>query len=65
MKNIKVCGDPHCEAIFHNIPKEVTKCNDCNGRVITINEDTYWKKYSDNFFQYDYNTMEFYYPEEE
>lgn len=47
---IKVCGDPGCEAIFHNIPKKHTRCNDCNGRLIEINEDTFWIKYSNNYF---------------
>lgn len=59
---IKVCPDPHCDAVYHNIPKSYTKCDDCGGRVILINEQTYWKKFANNFFQYDYPTMEFYRP---
>lgn len=51
---IKVCPDPNCEAVFHNIPKEHTKCNDCGGRVMLINEKTYWKKFAKNWFQYDF-----------
>jgi hypothetical protein len=57
MKNtIKLCGDPHCDAIYHNIPKKITACNDCNGRLIEINEKTYFKKYYNYFFQYDFLT---------
>jgi hypothetical protein len=61
-KIIKICVDPCCEAIYHNIPKKVTHCFDCNGNLIVINEQTYLKKFSNNFFQYDYNTMQYYYP---
>lgn len=56
MNLIKVCGDPQCEAVWHNIPKEHTTCNDCGGRVMLINEITYKKKYINNFFQYDFLT---------
>lgn len=56
MSRIKVCIDPHCEAVWHNIPKKVTKCRDCDGRVMEINQDTYRKKYAGNWFQYDYPT---------
>ena len=62
MKDIKVCGDPFCEAIFHNTPKKETKCKDCGGRLISINSDTYAKKYSNSFFQYDFSTMDYYRP---
>jgi len=62
MDIIKVCGDPHCEAIWHNCPKKHTKCKDCGGRIMHINEETYWKKYSQNFFQYDFETVEYFYP---
>jgi len=47
---IKVCPDPGCEAVWHNITKSYTKCNDCGGRVMLINEDTYWNKFSNNKF---------------
>lgn len=59
---IKVCGDPHCDAVFHNVPKSYTKCNDCGGRIMLINEKTYWKKYSNNYFQYDFQNGEYYRP---
>lgn len=35
---IKVCPDPGCEAVWHNIPKSHTKCNDCGGNVMQINQ---------------------------
>jgi hypothetical protein len=60
---IKACPDPGCEAVWHNIPKGYTKCNDCGGRVIQINMQTYTKKYSNWFFQYDFETGAFYRPE--
>jgi hypothetical protein len=60
MSLIKKCVQPGCEAIFHNCPKKQTKCKDCNGSMIIINRDTYFKKYYTWFWQYDFNTMEFY-----
>jgi len=58
MSLIKVCPDPNCEAIWHNIPKSYTKCNDCGGRVMLINEKTYRSKFLNNWFQYDFLTGE-------
>lgn len=57
---IKICGDPQCEAIWHNIPKNHTKCEDCGGNVKIINEETYLKKYANNFFQYDFATLNYF-----
>jgi hypothetical protein len=57
---IKICVDPMCEAVWHNIPKSHTKCNDCNGRVIIINENTFYAKFSNNWFQYDFQTGEYF-----
>lgn len=57
--SLKVCIDPHCEAVWHNCPsgyKVATHCLDCDGNLIKINEETYRKKYAGNFFQYDYPT---------
>jgi ssDNA-binding Zn-finger/Zn-ribbon topoisomerase 1 len=62
MTVIKVCGDPYCEAIFHNTPKDKTKCLDCGGKLIYINTDTFVKKYSNVYCQYDYNTQEYFRP---
>ena len=60
---IKICPDPHCESIFHNIPKTHTRCINCNGNVIIINEKTYWKKFALNWFQYDFLTGKYLRPE--
>ena len=62
MSFIKVCGDPGCEAVYHNCPKKQTKCSDCGGNMIEINAQTYWSKFSNNWFQYDYPTMNYYRP---
>lgn len=54
---IKVCPDPHCEAVYHNVPnKGPHYCNDCGHRIIEINTKTYLKKFADHYFQYDYLT---------
>jgi hypothetical protein len=37
---IKICVDPHCEAVYHNIPKKETKCKDCGGRIRDINDNS-------------------------
>lgn len=65
LKVIKVCPDPGCEAVWHNCPKSHTKCNDCGGRVMRINEETYFKKFSSNWFQYDFETGEYFRPAKE
>lgn len=54
---IKLCADPHCDAIYHNIPKKITKCNDCGGSLIEINEKTYFSKFHRYFFQYNYEDI--------
>ena len=59
---IKVCIDDQCEAVWHNCPKKETHCKDCSGNIVLINEDTYKKKFKDNFIQYDFNTYELYRP---
>ena len=60
---IKVCPDPGCCAVWHNIPKSYTKCNDCGGRIMLINKKTYWAKFSNSWFQYDFQTGEYLRPE--
>jgi hypothetical protein len=57
---IKICPNPQCEAVWHNIPKTVTKCQDCGGNVKIINEETYWKKYANNYFQYDFESQDYF-----
>ena len=63
MLTIKICGDPHCEAVWHNCPKEQTHCKSCGGNMMKINYETYRKKFANNFFQYDYATEEYYRPQ--
>jgi len=60
-KVIKVCGNPHCCALYHNIPKDVTKCKNCDGKLIEINLKTYAKNWNAWHFQYDYETMDYFY----
>lgn len=62
---IKLCVDPHCDAVWHNCPKKQTRCKDCDGRIIIINEKTFWEKFSKNWFQYDYETNEYFRPVKE
>lgn len=62
---IKVCPDPGCGAVYHNCPKKQTRCNDCGGNIMQINEDTFWKRFSNNWFQYDFLTGEYYRPQKE
>jgi hypothetical protein len=60
---IKVCPDPCCEAVWHNCPKKHTRCNDCGGWIIVISETWFWKKFSKNWFQYDFTTGKYFRPE--
>ncbi|NNV54550.1 hypothetical protein [Limnovirga soli] len=62
---IKVCPNPQCDAVFHNCPKKETHCKDCGGNIMIINTDTYWKKFSNNWFQYDFATHDYYRPVKE
>jgi hypothetical protein len=57
-----VCPDPRCEAVYHNCPKNQTKCKDCGGNIMSINTSTYIKKFAQNWFQYDFTTGEYYRP---
>ena len=59
---IKVCPDPQCEAVWHNCPVNQTRCQDCNGNIIKINQSTFLKKFANSFFQYDYQTREYFRP---
>jgi hypothetical protein len=56
MEGIKVCIDPHCEAVAHNCDKKETGCRDCGMILVAIDLATYQKKFASNFFQYDYRT---------
>jgi hypothetical protein len=61
-KVIKVCMNPMCDEVAHFIEKAEKRCRNCNTRMIAIDEKTYWAKYAENYFQYDYRTGDFYYP---
>lgn len=60
--NIKVCPDPCCEAVWHNCPTSEKHCKDCGGNIRIINMKTYWKKFSECWFQYDWNSYEYFRP---
>lgn len=53
---IKVCIDPHCEELAHNIEKKETRCRNCGMLMVEINQETYQQKFIGNFFQVDYST---------
>lgn len=53
---IKVCIDPGCEEVAHNIEKKEKRCRTCNGILVAINDETFRKKFSANFFQFNYET---------
>lgn len=60
---IKVCVEYGCESVYHNCPVEIKKCEFCGGSIKMINQDTYFKKFSDRFFQYDQPTGEYFRPQ--
>jgi hypothetical protein len=62
---IKKCPDPGCETIYHNCTEKDKKCHYCGGSIKMINKETYIKKYSLFFFQYDYQTSEYFRPNKE
>lgn len=62
---IKVCVETGCESVFHNCPEKVKRCEYCNGSIKMINQETYFKKFSDRFFQYDQPTGEYFRPQKE
>lgn len=59
---IKVCVEFGCESVYHNCPKKVKHCEFCGGTIKMINAETYFKKFSDRFFQYDQPTGEYFRP---
>jgi hypothetical protein len=62
MNLIKKCPDSGCDAIYHNCKESDKKCKDCGGSIKMINKDTFMKKYANWFFQYDYQTGEYFRP---
>ncbi|MFK5880111.1 MAG: hypothetical protein QM478_11540 [Flavobacteriaceae bacterium] len=59
---IKICVDPICGDVYHNVNYMQKYCLNCGGRMIKINEKTYFKKFSYSPHQFDYQTGEPYYP---
>jgi hypothetical protein len=55
---IKVCINPHCEELAHNYNIDETRCRNCDFILVKITEETYLKKYINNFFQIDYQSGE-------
>lgn len=62
---IKVCVEPGCESVYHNCDFKVKKCEFCGGSIKMINQETYFKKFSDRFFQYDQKTGEYFRPKKQ
>lgn len=58
MSAIRVCINPHCEAIMHNCSPAHTRCPDCDTYAVAINYDLFFKKYRNHYFQYNMNTGE-------
>jgi hypothetical protein len=61
-KLIKVCLDPMCEAVYHNCEPSDRRCLCCGHKLLRIDAKTWEKKYSKWFWQYDFQTQEFYRP---
>ena len=59
---IKVCIDPQCEEVAHNVSKNETRCRNCGMLMVEISKATYLKKFARNYFQYDYLTNEYHRP---
>lgn len=56
MSIIKVCINPQCEEVAHNIEKKETRCRNCNFMLVEINYKQYQKKFFHSPFQIDYST---------
>lgn len=57
---IKVCVDETCLAVYHNISVNDKRCHNCDGKLIRIDENTWYKKFNLHPFQIDYQTRDFY-----
>jgi hypothetical protein len=55
---IKVCVNPQCQEVAHNISVKETRCRNCGFIMVKINEKTYLNKFAGHYFQYDYSTGE-------
>lgn len=59
---IKVCVEPGCESIFHNCDVKIKRCEFCSSPIKMINQETFFKKFSNRFFQYDQASGEYFRP---
>lgn len=55
---IKVCINPHCDEVAHNIEKKETRCRNCDMVMVQIDKSTYLKRFADRPHQIDYKTGE-------
>ena len=61
---IKVCPNPQCSAVYHNIEKADTRCPNCESQLVRIDNETYWKDYAKSWYQYDFKTGEYFRPKD-
>lgn len=59
MRKIKVCPDPQCEEVALNCNTKETRCRNCGGWLIAIDQKTYEKKFQYSCFQIDYSSTEY------
>jgi hypothetical protein len=60
---IKICPNPNCSEVYHNCKVTDKKCKNCGCRIMKINNETYRKKFSWLYWQYDYQTGQLYRPD--
>lgn len=56
---IKVCMDPHCDEVALNCPRAEFHCRNCGGRLISINEKTYARKFANAIWRIDYSAADY------
>jgi hypothetical protein len=59
---IKKCPNNTCDSIYHNCKELDKKCKNCGGSIKMINKETFQKKYVEWFFQFDYQTENYFRP---
>ena len=61
---IKVCPNPQCRAVYHNIEKADTQCPNCEAQLVITDNETYWKDYAKSWYQYDFKTGKYFRPKD-